>query len=135
MVGPVVHLKEGRMHMNIGFDPAIESELVQVQLIIDTLRRRRAPHDNARENPPGTSDLPAKAADDLLGRLGKGGRALFEITSEFDEPFSLPDLARRTGDTISRIKSRWANLGRSIAQTRSRFGAVEIFKEHLPAPD
>jgi hypothetical protein len=79
------------------------------------------------------ADLSAKIADDLLHRLGEGGRELFTIASQFDRPFSLPDLAERTGDTVSKIKSRWANLGRSIAQTRSRFGNTEIFTEQLPA--
>jgi hypothetical protein len=120
------------MALTITFDPALEADVANVRLILDTLTGRDSTGDvagNAMEN----TDISARIADDLLSRLGEGGRELFAIASEFDRPFSLPDLAARTGDTVSKIKSRWANLGRSIAQTRSRFGNIQIFVEQIPA--
>jgi hypothetical protein len=112
------------MTMTLTFDPTLEADVASVRSILLALTARST--ESAAGNPTG-ADRSAKIAADLLNRLGEGGRELFAITSQFDRPFSLPDLAERTGDTVSKIKSRWANLGRSIAQTRSRFGNVEIF--------
>src|SRR5204862_16767 len=82
------------------------------------------------------SDQVADAiAVDLLDRLGDGHRALLDVITSSAGPWSLPALAQRTGDSISRLQSRWANLGRSIDRTRSRFANIEIFTEQPPNSD
>ncbi len=117
------------MTVSIMFDPNDQADLLGARSILDKLAL------DAGRNSTDDTDVAQDAADDLLRRLGSGGQELLNLTATFDRPFSLPDLAGQTGDTISKMKSRWANLARSIAQTSSRFGNVKIFQEQVPAPN
>ena len=115
--------------VTITFDPTVAADVTFIQRrILDLLPSTATSGGNTGDTP----DLATKVADDLLRRLGKEGSELFTMMSEFDQPFTLVDVQKRTDESISKIKSRWANLSRSIAQTRKRFGNIEIFKEQIP---
>lgn len=120
------------MTVTITFDPNVEVDTMNAQLFFERVVARLR---DEVASPSGNSDTATQIADDLLGRLGERGSELLEVVSQFDEDFSLPDIAAQTGDTIPQIRSRWANLGRSLAATRARFGNAEIFKEQMPVAD
>jgi hypothetical protein len=88
--------------------------------------------------PPGSSPRPAGpsesvAADaiaDLWSRTGLSLRELVKASAEQEGEFSLRDLAEALGQSPTSIRSRFANLGRSIkAMQQAVPGAPHLYDE------
>jgi hypothetical protein len=119
---------------------------VKIQLEVDTtnvgeirqamsvlrglLAAREASGDTDRQaGTTAPADATARAAADLWGRLGGTSRELVTAAASFDGAFTLAALTRHTGDSMAAMKSRWANLGRSLRKTQDLFPSVRFFVE------
>ncbi len=123
------------MKLQLEVDTANVAEIKQALAV---LRGLLAAHGLGEGDTPTSiaarTDSPDRAIADLWNRLGENGQQLVALAATFDGPFSLATLAARTGDTPTAMKSRWANLGRSLRKTLDQF-SVRVFKEHENTAD
>jgi hypothetical protein len=130
-------LKGPAVTITIAINPQSPTDLNEARRFLNALSSLDYAPDGAPQSSSAVERAGSvkQAVDDLWSRLGARGRRLVAECSEFEGQFTLPDLAKRTGDDIPTIKSRWANLGRSLRKTHSLYAPVRIYEEHLPAPN
>jgi hypothetical protein len=124
--------QRGRMTISVTFEPDSATDLAHVRALLDVFSREVP---EARNLATATQDVGARVADDLMRRVGNQNRALLRVVAQFDGAFTLKDLADATREGIPKIRSRWANLGRSVAKTRAGFDQIRIFEEAVPPAD
>ena len=123
------------MTISVTFEPDSAADLAHVRALLDVFSREVPTSIEARDPMTENQDVGVRVADDLMRRLGNQNRALLRVVAQFDGAFTLKDLADGTGEGIPKIRSRWANLGRSVAKTRARFDQIRIFEEAIPPAD
>jgi hypothetical protein len=90
----------------------------------------RAEVEKGSQGPSSIPDLAEQAVDDLWNRLGASGRELVITAAAIDGRFALTDVAEVLNEDLSKIVSRFANLGRSLKRTKECVpGAPPFFVE------
>ena len=124
--------------ISLHLDPDDPQEVAQARRILDRLNGAAAtvPGDESAQTvpspqpaaPPGS--VAAAAIADLWNRTGLSLRTLVKASAEPDGKFSLGDLAEALGQPPNSIRSRFANLGRSIkAMQQAVPGAPPLYQE------
>jgi hypothetical protein len=119
------------MTISVSFEPDSAADLAHVRALLEVFSRKVTGIE-VRNPAPANEDVGARVVDDLMRRVGNRNRALLRVVAQFDGAFTLKDLADGTGEGIPKIRSRWANLGRSVAKTRALFDQIRIFEEAIP---
>jgi hypothetical protein len=122
--------------ITIQVDTNSEAELVEAKALLDRLvglgPRRGSGTETMMgiDRPNSSGDRAKRAVDDLLDRVGDSQRELVATAAAIDGTFSMADLAEKLNEDVSKIVSRFANLGRSLNRTRERVpGAPKFFVE------
>jgi hypothetical protein len=130
--------------ISLHLDPDDLQELAQARGFLDNLNRAAAtvPGDESAQTAPSPQPaaLPESVAAagiaDLWNRTGTSLRTLVKASAEPDGEFTLGDLAEALGQPPNSIRSRFANLGRSIkAMQQAVPGAPPLYQEAGPRRD
>jgi hypothetical protein len=125
--------------ISLHLDPDNPQDVAQAQSVLDLFGGAAATRPGAHElitpvpspQPTGsTESLYADAIADLWSRTGLSLRALVKASAEQEGEFSLRDLAESLDQPPNSIRSRFANLGRSINAMRQAVpGAPHLYVE------
>jgi hypothetical protein len=122
------------LHLN----PEVPQEVAQARRILDRFDGVAATMPGGESAQPVHSPQPAAPPEpvaaagiaDLWSRTGLSLRTLVKASAEPDGEFSLGDLAEALGQPPNSIRSRFANLGRSIkAMQHAVPGAPPLYQE------
>jgi hypothetical protein len=125
------------MQITILLDTKSQTDLAESREFLDQLIARGVggglSRAEAEKGSPGPSYIPdpaQQAVDDLWNRVGDTGRELVITAAAIDGRFALTDVAEVLNEDLSKIVSRFANLGRSLKRTKERVpGAPPFFEE------
>jgi hypothetical protein len=123
--------------LSLHFDPANPQDVAQAREILEhfdtarttTLRGRSVPVLAPQQPSQSTQSLAAKAIADLWSRTGLSLREIVKASAEY-EVFTLSDLSAALGEEPTAVRSRFANLGRSVKAMREAVpGAPGLYEE------
>lgn len=125
------------MQITIQLDTKSQTDLAESQEFLDQLITRgdgagpsRTEVEKGSQDPSAIPDLAQHAVDDLWNRVGDNGRELVIAMAAIDGRFTLTDVAKMLNKDLSKIVSRFANLGRSLKRTEEGVpGAPPFFVE------
>ena len=121
------------MQITIQLDTKSQTDLAESQEFLDLLIARgdgggrfRAAVEEGSQDP--IPDPAQQAVDDLWNRVGGAGRELVTTAAAIDGRFTLTDVAEMLNEDLSKIVSRFANLGRSLKRTKESVpGSPDFF--------
>ncbi len=120
--------------ITIQIDTNRETDLAESREFLDQLIARehgygpsRAVVEKGSEDSSDVGDPARQAVDDLWNRVGDSGRELVITAAAIDGTFAMTDLAAELNVDLSKIVSRFANLGRSLKRTNDRVPAAPPF--------
>jgi hypothetical protein len=115
------------MQITIQLDTKSQTDLAESREFLDQLIGRgdgdspsRAEVEKGGQGPSYIPHLAQQAVDDLWDRVGDTGRELVITAATIDGRFTLTDVAEVLNEDLSKIVSRFANLGRSLKRTKER---------------
>jgi hypothetical protein len=125
------------MQLTIQLDTKSQTDLAESREFLDQLTAiaagespSRAEVEKESQGPSYIPDLAQQAVDDLWNRVGDTGRELVITAAAIDGRFALTDVAEMLNEDLSKIVSRFANLGRSLKRTKERVpGSPRFFVE------
>jgi hypothetical protein len=131
--------------ISLHLDPDSPQDVAQAQRILDRLddapAATTAPAAQSVPEVPSPQPIgspesvAAEAVADLWSRIGLSLRELVKASAEPEGKFSLRDLAEALGQPPNSIRSRFANLGRSIKATREAVPAAPPLYEEAERRD
>jgi hypothetical protein len=126
------------MQITIQLDTKSQTDLAESREFLDQLIARgdgggpsRVEVDKGSQDP--IPDPAQQAVDDLWNRVGDSGRELVITMAAIDGRFSMTDVAGMLNEDLSKIVSRFANLGRSLKRTQERFPGTWFVEEEKTA--
>jgi len=123
--------------ISLHLDPDNPQDIAQARTILDlfngaptTMRAHQSVPQVPSPRPAGSpGSVAADAITDLWNRTGLSLRKLVKASAEQDGVFSMADLAEALGQPPNSIRSRFANLGRSLkAMQQAVPGAPDLYQ-------